>query len=161
MSVEKDKVVSMHYTLTLENDEVIDSSVERNEPLQFIAGVGNIIPGLEKELIGMEKGDKKSVRVAPEEAYGLRNDELVQTYPRSELPAEVEMEVGKMLYLEDEHGHPVDALVSDLTEETVTLDLNHPLSGEVLNFEVEIIELREATSEELEHGHVHVDGHHH
>ncbi len=155
MQVEKDKVVSFHYKLTLESGETIDSSFERDEPLMFIVGVGQIIPGLEKEMMGLKIGDKKTVSVAPEDAYGVRDDRLIQTYSRAQLPTGVEYKVGKVLRLESEQGYPVDVVVTAATDENVTLDLNHPLAGETLNFEIEIMGIREATAEELDHDHVH------
>ena len=143
MKIEKDKVVSMHYQLKLDSGEMINSSFDREEPLVFLAGAKNIIPGLENELMGMTKGDKKSVSVAPEDAYGVQDDELVQTYSREQLPTEIEYEEGRMLNLQSQNGHPVQVLIKAVTDDNITLDMNHPLAGEVLSFDVEIVDVKD------------------
>ncbi len=155
MQIEQDKVVSFHYELKLDGGETIDSSIKREEPLTFLAGHGQIIPGLESELIGMESGDKKSIRVTPENAYGVRDDRLVQTYPKEKLPDDIDYQKGKVLQVQNKDGRPMEVLITNVTDEKVTLDLNHPLAGEHLNFEVEVTEIRDATEEELDHGHSH------
>ena len=154
MKVEKDKVVSMHYTLALDSGDVIDSS-EGREPLQFIYGRGMIIPGLEKELSSLEKGDKKAVQVQPEEGYGLVNDQLVQTIKRSQLPPDIELKEGITLTGKNEQGQQFNVVVKSFDDENVVIDMNHPLAGKVLNFETEIVDVRKASAEELDHGHVH------
>jgi len=145
MQIAKDMVVSMHYTLTLDTGEVIDSSAGR-EPLQFIYGRGMIIPGLEKELLALKTGDKKTVTVQPDEGYGLVNEELIQT---------LELKVGMALTGRNEQGQQFEVVVQSFTDAEVVIDMNHPLAGKVLNFETEIVAVREASAEELSHGHVH------
>jgi len=154
MQIAKDMVVSMHYTLTLDTGEVIDSSAGR-EPLQFIYGRGMIIPGLEKELLALKTGDKKTVTVQPDEGYGLVNEELIQTISREQLPPDLELKVGMALTGRNEQGQQFEVVVQSFTDAEVVIDMNHPLAGKVLNFETEIVAVREASAEELSHGHVH------
>ena len=142
------------YTLTLDSGEVIDSSTGR-EPLQFICGRGMIIPGLERELLSLKTGDKKSVIVQPEEGYGLVNEQLMQTVNREQLAPHLELKEGMSLTGRNEQGQQFEVLVESFTDSDVKIDMNHPLAGKILNFETEIIEIREANSEELDHGHVH------
>ncbi|MFP4402029.1 MAG: peptidylprolyl isomerase [Candidatus Nanoarchaeia archaeon] len=159
-TVEKEKVVSLHYTGTFEDGSVFDSS-EGKEPLQFIYGVGQIIPGLEEGIDGLKVGDKKKIeKISPKKAYGEKSDEAMQEVPRSQLPQDVEVEVGMQLAAQGPQG-PIPVQVSDIKDETVVIDFNHPLAGKTLNFEVEIMDIRDATQSELEHGHVHgEDGSH-
>lgn len=150
-----DKVVSLDYTLRLEDGEVVDSSSGR-EPLEFIQGQGQIIPGLEKELYGMEEGDEKAVTVTPEEGYGERQADRVQTIPRNAFPDDMELEAGMQVRLQDSNsGQVYEAFVEEIHPENVILDFNHPLAGETLHFDVKIAGVREATDEELSHGHAH------
>lgn len=162
MSIEKvddGVVVSMEYKLTVDG-EVLDSSDEAG-PLQFLAGYGNIIPGLEKEMMGMKTGDSKEVTVQPEDGYGELDDEAFMDVPRSEFPADMKLEQGAELHITDEDGEHQAAYVLSFDDKTVKLDFNHPLAGAVLNFYVKVVALREPTDEELDHGHVHEGGHHH
>lgn len=162
MSIEKvddGVVVSMEYKLTVDG-EVLDSSDEAG-PLQFLAGYGNIIPGLEKEMMGMKIGDSKEVTVQPEDGYGELDDEAFMDVPRSEFPADMKLEQGAELHITDEDGEHQAAYVLSFDDKTVKLDFNHPLAGAVLNFYVKVVALREPTDEELDHGHVHEGGHHH
>jgi FKBP-type peptidyl-prolyl cis-trans isomerase SlyD len=162
MSIEKvddGVVVSMEYKLTVDG-EVLDSSDEAG-PLQFLAGYGNIIPGLEKEMIGMKIGDSKEVTVQPEDGYGEFDEEALMEVPRSEFPADLKIEEGAELHITDEEGEHRPAYVTSFDDKTVKLDFNHPLAGAVLNFYVKVVGLREPNSEELDHGHVHEGGHHH
>ena len=146
-------VVSLEYTLTIDGEE-IDSSIG-GEPLEFLQGAGNIIPGLEKALYGMTVGQSKTVVVSPEEGYGEFDEEAMITVPRSEFPKEIPLELGLELEMNDEDGNPMSAFVAEIGKDEVTLDLNHPLAGDELHFDVKIVGLRPATDEELEHGHVH------
>lgn len=155
MQVAVDKVVTMHYKLSLASGEVLDSSFERNEPFSFLAGHNQIIPGLEKSLMGMDVGDKKTISVEPNEAYGERDDELVQAVPRNQIPPEIDLQVGKILQAQGPQGIPIEVTIVGITDDEVTVDMNHPLAGETLNFDVEILDVRDATKEELEHGHSH------
>lgn len=156
----KDKVVvKMDYTLTVEG-EVLDSSKDEG-PLEFLQGYQNIIPGLEKAMQGMKVGESKSVVVAPADGYGEFEKDSIIEIPRSEFPANVPVETGLELELTDEEGYLMLATIIEVGEEAVKLDTNHPLAGKELHFEVKVLELREATPEELDHGHVHSHGHHH
>ncbi|HHM24450.1 MAG TPA: peptidylprolyl isomerase [Bacteroidetes bacterium] len=154
MKVEKDKVVSLHYTLTLDSGEVVDSSRER-EPFTFLVGHGQIIPGLEEALMGMKVGDKKTVKIAPKDAYGERNEELVKSVDRSLIPENIELYEGLILTGQSETGEEIEVTVASFNDKEVVLDMNHPLAGQNLTFEVEIVDIRDATPEELAHGHAH------
>lgn len=154
-------VVSLEYVLRLDDGEVVDAS--DGEALVYLHGHGEIIPGLEKELVGLTVGDSKKVSVPPSEAYGEVDMEAFEIVPRSMFPDDLELFEGLELSLRDvETDEPFDASVVEIRENEVMLDFNHPLAGETLHFEVTIPALREATKEELEHGHAHgPEGHHH
>lgn len=158
-SVQDGVVVSMEYTLKVDG-EVIDSSAGQ-EPLQFLTGYGNIIPGLEREMIGMKVGDSKDVIVAPAEGYGEYDDEAFLEVPRGEFPKDMPVEEGLELTVRDEEGQARYARIDSVEAESVRLNFNHPLAGDELHFNVKVVGLREPTGEELEHGHVHQGGHHH
>lgn len=161
MKVTDKQVVFMHYTLKNEKGETLDSSQGR-EPMPYIHGLGHIIPGLEKQLEGKSKGDKVNAVVTPEEGYGTRKDELVQVVPKSGFQAEEGapgLEVGMQVQVETGQG-PAIAVVANIEGEDVTLDLNHPLADMTLHFDIEITDVRGATEEEIEHGHVHGPGGH-
>jgi len=148
-------VVSLDYTLRLDDGEVIDSSQE-SEPLEYLHGHGQIIPGLEKALVGLTVGDSKKVTVPSAEAYGDVDMEAFEIVPRSMFPDDMELEEGLELSLRDaETNEPFDATIAEIRENGVMLDFNHPLAGETLHFEVTIPALRQATAEELAHGHAH------
>ncbi|HTX90888.1 MAG TPA: peptidylprolyl isomerase [Anaerolineales bacterium] len=153
------QVISMDYTLKVDG-ETVDSS-EGQEPIEFIQGTGNIIPGLERELYGMAVGDSKDVVVSAEDGYGKVDDEAYMDVPRNQFPADIPMEVGTQLELHDREGHPMHARIEQVGEESVRLDFNHPLAGKELHFAVKIAGLRAATAEELDHGHVHSADHQH
>lgn len=154
VKIEKNKVVSMHYTGTLEDGSVFDSS-EGREPLEFISGVGMIIPGLEEGLEGLAKGDKKKIEnIAPDKAYGQIQEEARQEVPKDQMPQDMELEVGMQLAAQGPQG-PIPVVIAEIKEESVVVDFNHPLAGKTLTFDVEIVEVRDATPEELDHGHVH------
>ena len=160
MPIDRDSVVTIHYTLKDDDGTVIDSSAA-GEPLAYLHGHGNIVPGLEKELTGREAGDKLSVRVSPAEGYGEYDKELVQTVPRRALRGIKDVRTGMHLHAQTEQG-PRTVTVTRVAGDMVTLDGNHPLAGKHLNFDIQIEEVRQATGEELSHGHVHgADGHHH
>ena len=130
--------VRIHYTGTLEDGSVFDSS-EGRDPLEFDVGSGMIIPGLDKALPGMKVGDKKKVSIAPEEAYGPRHDEAVLEVPRADIPAEIPLEVGIQLQMSGPQGQPVPVTVTNLTDDTVTLDANYALAGKTLIFDFEVV----------------------
>ncbi len=159
MSIKKDSVVTFNYTLKDDEGAVIDSSAP-GEPLAYLHGHGNIVPGLERELEGRAAHDKLSVKVAPADAYGEYNRELVQKVPRRNLKGIAKVTVGMRLHVQTAQG-PRAATVTAITGDLVTIDANHPLAGENLNFDIDIVEVREATQEELAHGHVHGPGGHH
>jgi len=152
--VSEDMVIGLEYTLRLDDGEVVDTSTGRG-PLQFLQGHGQIIPGLEKELYGMDLDEEKEVVVQPEEGYGQRKPDAFQEFPKSAFPEGAEIQPGMAVQLVDQQGAPHMAFVEEVRDETVLLDLNHPLAGETLHFEVKVVTLRDATEEELEHGHVH------
>jgi FKBP-type peptidyl-prolyl cis-trans isomerase SlyD len=160
MSISQDQVVSIHYTLRDDAGEVIDRSAD-GEPLSYLHGHGNLIPGLERELTGRKPGDRLQVKVAPAEGYGEYDQELVQRVPRRSLKGISDLRVGMRLQAQTPAG-PRAVTVTQLSGDMVTLDGNHPLAGKSLNFEVEVAGVRPATEEELSHGHVHgAGGHHH
>jgi FKBP-type peptidyl-prolyl cis-trans isomerase SlyD len=152
--VTQDKVVSIAYKLTLQDGSLVEETNAGN-PLVYLHGHNNIISGLERELEGLIVGDKKTVVVEPGEAYGEYDSKAVETFKRGELPPEIEPEIGMMLTLEDDEGNMLMAQLSSVTSEDITLDFNHPMAGKQLHFETTVVELREATAEELDHGHVH------
>ena len=160
MSIEINHVVSIHYTLKADSGEVIDSSAG-GEPLAYLHGHGNLVPGLERELTGKNAGDKLQVRISPADGYDEYDPQLVQRVPRRALKGVANVRVGMRLQAQTGQG-PRPVTVTHITGDMVTLDGNHPLAGKHLNFDVEIAAVRPATEEELSHGHVHgPDGHHH
>jgi FKBP-type peptidyl-prolyl cis-trans isomerase SlyD len=159
MSISQDSVVTFHYTLKDDAGEVIDSS-SSGEPLAYLHGHGNIVPGLERELTGKNTGDKLSVKVTPSDGYGEFNKDLIQKVPRRALKGINNLNVGMRLHAQTAQG-PQAVTVTQILGDMVTLDGNHPLAGKNLNFDIEITDVRTATQEELEHGHVHGPGDHH
>lgn len=158
-SVKDGVVVSMEYTLHVDG-ELLDTS-DGQGPLQFLAGYGNIISGLEREMMGMKIGDSKEVVVQPADGYGEFDDEAFMDVPKGQFPKDMPVEVDTELTVRDDEGHARYARVESVEGETVRLDFNHPLAGAELHFNVKVVALREPTGEELEHGHVHEAGHHH
>jgi FKBP-type peptidyl-prolyl cis-trans isomerase SlyD len=158
LNVQDGQVVSMDYSLHIDG-ELVDSSAEQ-EPLEFLQGAGNIIPGLEEALYGMAIGENKKVTVAPADGYGELDPEAYMDVPRDDFPAEIPLEKGTEIQVTDQTGNPLFARIDSVSTEAVKLDFNHPLAGKTLNFDVTIVALREATEEEMEHGHAH-DGHEH
>ena len=156
MKITQNKVVVMHYAVSDSEDTLIDSSYDHS-PLALIHGSGYLIPGLEEALIDHEVGDKFEVEVPADKAYGQRHDGYVQTVPK-ELFADIEdLEVGTQLRAQTDEGEQT-VIVVDVQENEITVDGNHPLAGIDLKFDVEILEVRDATEEELAHGHVHGEG---
>jgi len=160
MKVGKDKVVLMHYTLKNDAGDVIDSS-DGGDPLPFLQGHGNIIPGLESALEGSKVGDKLEVSIKPEEGYGVRIKDAIQEIPSSALQGVDEVKVGMQLQSQDKDGNAFLVSVTKIEDDKITVDGNHPLAGQTLHFSVSIESIRKAESEELSHGHVHADGQHH
>jgi FKBP-type peptidyl-prolyl cis-trans isomerase SlyD len=159
MLIAPNKVVRFDYTLTNDTNDVLDSS-EGGEPLTYLHGAGNIIPGLENALLGKGAGESLSVRVAPGEAYGERDDALVQSVPREMFEDSDGIQAGMQFHSGDEEGNTRIVTVVGVDADSITVDGNHPLAGVPLNFAVTIVEVRDATPEELEHGHVHGAGGH-
>jgi FKBP-type peptidyl-prolyl cis-trans isomerase SlyD len=156
MQVNKNKVVSIHYTLKDKEGNVIDTS-SGSEPLNYLHGNGNLIPGMEEGLEGKDVGDKLDLVISPEKGYGIRNDDLIQKVPRSAFGSQ---KVEKGMEFNTESGHSV--VVTHVGLDSVTVDANHPLAGIDLYFSVEILDVRNATDDEIDHGHVHgPEGHHH
>jgi FKBP-type peptidyl-prolyl cis-trans isomerase SlyD len=153
MKISDKKVVGIHYILKDDNGEIIDSS-EGQSPLVYIQGSGNVISGLEQALINKEAGDKLHVVIKPEDAYGIRDESLVKSVPISNFQNQIDVKEGIQYRAETSDGMRV-ATVTKIENEIVTVDMNHPLADETLHFDVEITEVREATEEELSHGHVH------
>jgi FKBP-type peptidyl-prolyl cis-trans isomerase SlyD len=154
------KVATFHYTLTGDNGEVLDSSDGR-DPLAYLHGAGNIVPGLERKLEGKQEGDKFDAVVAPEDGYGVREG-APQPVARSQFPKGVPIEKGMMFQAQTPDGEVVPLWVDKVDDETVWVDENHPLAGVTLHFAVEVVGVRDATESELEHGHPHgPDGHGH
>ncbi len=159
MKIAEDTVVSIHYTLKNGEGTVLDAS-GGGAPLAYLHGAGNIIPGLESALEGKQTGDKLSVTVEPEKGYGERDERLVQAVPRSAFKDVKELAPGMQFQAQGPQGTRL-VVVTQVATDVVTVDANHPLAGQTLHFEVEVAEVREATREELEHGHVHGPGGHH
>jgi FKBP-type peptidyl-prolyl cis-trans isomerase SlyD len=141
-------VVSLDYTLRLGDGEIVDTSDGR-EPLEFLYGQGQIIPGLEKALNDMEVGDEKDVEVAPADGYGVRDPDAVQLVPRDSFPADMDLKQGMGFRMRDQLGRAVAAYVAEVRPDEVLLDLNHPLAGETLHFHIKVVALRQATAADL------------
>ncbi len=160
MKIAKGHVVAVDYSLHLGNGEVVDAS-EPGEPLTYLHGEGQIVPGLESALEGLDVGESRKVVVAPDQGYGARDPRGIQEVPRGAFPADLEFRPGLELTAEGEDGEPVPFTIREVKPESVVIDLNHPLAGETLHFDVTVREVRAATAEELEHGHAHGPGEHH
>ena len=161
MTIKENSAVSFHYTLTDDEGQQLDSSAGK-DPLAYLHGAGNIIPGLENALEGKSIGDSMTVAVSAAEGYGEVQTELIQEVPRGSFQGVDEIEVGMQIEAKTDNGDSVPVTVTAVSDESVTVDGNHPLAGKNLNFDVSIEDVREASQEELEHGHVHgVGGHNH
>lgn len=154
MKIEEKSVVSFHYKLTGDDGEVIDSS-EGKEPLTYLHGVGAIIPGLEEAMGGRESGEEFEISIEPENAYGDKEPALVQKVPHDAFQGVDEVEEGMQFQVSDQSGNERVVTVVEVENQEVTIDGNHPLAGETLHFEIAVEEVREASDEELEHGHAH------
>jgi FKBP-type peptidyl-prolyl cis-trans isomerase SlyD len=146
-------VVSLDYKLTVDG-EIIDAS-EKDQPIQFIQGQGQIIAGLERGLYGMEVGESRDVQVAAAEGYGEEDPEAYSDVPRGDFPDHIPLEPGVRLQLKDQDGETKQAHIVSVDDEDVRLSFNHPLAGKDLSFEVKVVDLRLATQEEIDHGHIH------
>ena len=132
--------VSIHYTGTLDDGSQFDSSAGR-EPLEFTLGSGQVIAGFDAAVTGMAVGDKKSVRMEADEAYGERREELVQEVPRSALPDEIKPEEGMALQSQSPEGHIMNLIVTGVSDDSITVDANHPLAGQALSFDIELVKI--------------------
>lgn len=159
MQIAENMVVSIHYTLTNAAGETVDSSLQHGEPLAYLHGHSNIVPGLENALTGKAVGDKFDVSVNPEDGYGGHVDELIQEVPREAFQGVDELEPG-MQFQADSGAGPRLFTITKIEGDTVTVDGNHPLAGQVLNFAIEVTDIRAATEEEMQHGHAHGEGGH-
>jgi FKBP-type peptidyl-prolyl cis-trans isomerase SlyD len=164
MKIGKGSVVSLQYKLHLGDGQVIDAS-EPGDPLVYLHGESQIVPGLERELEGLETGAARQVAVAPADGYGELDLTAVQRVPKHAFPEGFEPEVGQELVAQGPDGQPLPFVVKGVEKglegEIVVVDFNHPLAGKTLHFDVTVVEVRVATAEELEHGHVHGPGEHH
>ena len=159
LKVNDGQVVSMEYTLKVDG-EITDSS-EGRAPLEFVHGAGNIIPGLEREMVGMTVGESKDVVVAAADGYGEEDEKAFMDVPREQFPEEIPVKVGTELQVQNQAGQPMYARIETVGEKSVRLDFNHPLAGKELHFSVKVVGVRDATDEEKEHGHAHGPGHEH
>ena len=148
-----DIVVTLKYSVSVAG-QVVESSADDN-PIQFIQGRGDVIPGLENALYGLSVGDQKEFDVAPENGYGEADPDAIAKIPKAEFPPEIPLQPGVELRLKDEQGDELEAQIVTVEDEIVRLNFNHPLAGKELLFAIQVIDLRKATPEELEHGHVH------
>ncbi len=153
-TVQDNLVVKLDYTLIV--DEEIMESTDDGEPIEFIQGIGQIIPGLESALYGMKVGEKKTVVIEPEDAYGDYDEESLEIAQKEEFSEEIPLDVGTFLDLRDDEDNVLSAQIIEEDEDTITLDFNHPLAGKTLTFKITVSDLRPASEEELEHGHVHL-----
>ncbi|HEY7373749.1 MAG TPA: peptidylprolyl isomerase [Polyangia bacterium] len=158
MQIGAKKAVTFHYSLRDDDGTVLDSSDGR-APLTYLHGEGNIVPGLEKALEGKQAGDEVKATVPPEEGYGKRDESNIRNIPRRKLP-EGKLAPGMRMQLRTDQG-PLVATVLAVKGDYVTLDANHPLADKTLHFDVKVVDVRDATDEELAHGHVHGPGAHH
>ncbi len=155
MQITKNKVAAIHYTLRDNDGNILDSSDGR-EPLYYIHGIGNLIPGMEENLEGKIIGDKFEIKISPDKGYGDLNPQLIQKVPINAFGGQ---EVKEGMRFQTDRGTVVR--VTEVGVENITVDANHPLAGVELNFKVEIMEVRSATEDEIQHGHVHGPGGHH
>ena len=160
MQIANNVVAHIEYTLTDDNGEILDSSVG-SDPLVYLHGAGNIIPGLEAALEGKKAGDSFKISILPIEGYGERNDSLLQEVPRQMFQGVDQIDAGMQFHAQTDYGMQVVTVVS-VDNDNVTVDANHPLAGQTLHFDVKVLDVRAASQEELDHGHVHgAGGHHH
>ena len=159
MQIGDQTVVTLHYTLTDNDGKVIDKSEDGS--FAYLHGASNIIPGLEDALTGKSAGEEMSVSVSPEQAYGVRDEAMLQQVPKNMFEDASQIAVGTQFHAQGPNGEMLVVTVMEVEEEHVLVDGNHPLAGVELNFDVKIIDVRDASEEEVEHGHVHAPGGHH
>ena len=160
MQISKNSVVTLNYTLKNDQGETLDESQDNS--FVYLHGAGGIIPGLEEKLEGKSADDNFSTHIEPEDGYGIRDDSMVQVVPRNMFEADHPVEVGLQFHAQSPEGDMLTVTIIKIEDEEITVDGNHPLAGIALNFDIKVADIREATAEEIEHGHVHgPDGHHH
>lgn len=159
MQISKNSVVTLNYTLKNDEGDILDES--KDSSFLYMHGAGGIIPGLEGQLEGKSVGDKFKAHIEPADGYGERDDSMVQVVPRDMFDKEHPIEVGIQFHAESPEGDMLTVTVTKIDDDDITVDGNHMLAGIALNFDVEIMEIREASTEEIEHGHVHGPGGHH
>jgi len=159
MQIAAQKVVTLDYTLTDDDGTVLDQS--QDGQFTYIHGASNIIPGLENALADKSAGEKVSVRVPPEEGYGVRNESMTQIVSRDMFENVEEIQVGQQFHAQSPDGQTFTITITAVDGDDITIDGNHPLAGAHLNFDVEIVDVRDATAQEIAHGHVHGPGGHH
>jgi FKBP-type peptidyl-prolyl cis-trans isomerase SlyD len=157
MEIGEGTVVSLEYTLHLGDGKVIDASAP-NQPVKYLHGTGQLVPGLERQLVGANPGDKRQIQVEPKEGYGEHDPEGVQEVPKSSFPEGAKLEPGVRYTAHNKTGDSVPLFIREVKEDVVLIDLNHPLAGETLHFDIFIRDVRKATEEELAHGHTHGPG---
>lgn len=161
MPFEANKVISFNYTLKDDQGAVIESTANK-QPLTFLSGQNQIIPKLEEALNGMLIGGKKNVKVDAAQAYGEYDEKAIQNVKKEQFPAEAKLEVGMTYLANSPDGKQMPFTITEVKESNITVDFNHPLAGKNLEFDVELVDKRDATPEEVQHGHVHgPNGHHH
>lgn len=155
MQITDGKVVSLNYTLTVEGEVVVQT--EPGDPMDYLHGYGEILPGLEKALTGKAIGDTLTLTLAPEDAYGPYDEEDFEEIDLDDIPDGANLQVGMVVEVEDEDGYSYTATVAEISDGVVTLDFNPPLAGKTLTYAVEVLAIRDATEEEIQHGHAHDD----
>jgi FKBP-type peptidyl-prolyl cis-trans isomerase 2 len=141
MAVKKGDKIKVEYEGKLETGEVFDSSEKHGKPLEFEVGSGQLIKGFDEGVIGMEKGDEKEIKLAPDQAYGTKRDDLFAKLPRDQFPEDKQPEKGMMLMLSSQDGRQIPATISEVSDKEVTVDMNHPLSGKTLIFKIKVVEI--------------------
>ncbi|MCI4671499.1 MAG: peptidylprolyl isomerase [Bacteroidia bacterium] len=159
MKIDKNTVVSLHYTLKNKEGKVLDTSLN-GEPLVYLHGVGGLIPGLEEELLGKEKGASFNAVIPPEKAYGVYNEAYVKKVSKSMFQGTEELNLGMQVQMQSQSGETAMAVISKIEGDDIFLDLNPPLAGETLYFDVDVVSVRAASESEIEHGHAHGPGGH-
>ncbi|MCJ7552313.1 MAG: peptidylprolyl isomerase [Ignavibacteriaceae bacterium] len=160
MPLAQNKAITFNYTLKDDEGNILDTT-KGSSPFSFLSGNGQILPKLEDEMSGMLLGSKKNVKIDAADAYGEYNEEAVQKVERTNFPKDVDLQPGMQFVTNSPDGHQMPFIISEIKEDDVTIDFNHPLAGKNLEFDVELLDIRDATTEEIAHGHIHGQGGHH